>query len=793
MLEAVFIWFDNMETMSFVALIFLFSQVYLASSVQVECSYQQESCTCNQDEDTCEFSLYIEELQTFASYRLNKESSIRDIPGRTYFLNSSGFYPAVTSEELDFNDVCDASSAVFDESFTSIGCSVPMTVDGITYRRFIGVNGSIPGPTLIVTVNQTVKVRVYNDLTSEGITVHWHGMHQKGTPWMDGVGYISQYPIGAGEYFDYIYNATPAGTHWYHSHVGAQRTDGLFGALIVREKQNYFSNTVVPKIKDKLHGEPYQSVYDLPQSHTLTLLDWQREDSLDLFVQIHGSLRFKLKDRIDQVPTNRENLYYPTVSADTIEIGPVPYWTGLINGRGRNDSATYAPLTVFNVLREAAYRFRVIGAQSLYAYSLSIDGHRLTVIAADGHFISPMEVDYLIVHSGERYDFIVETYESMDQNMFWIRAETLETGTPYDREHTALAILRYGTTDNIDWTNLYENINPVDRPCLDSMSDPCVVLNCPFLNYTSGINKSCVHLTELSSLFPSKAKLPTLSDVDGSNGKCTVCLKFFNFGFEGLSQTSAINGRNFRLPVVPYQTNCGELKTDQDAGRTCTSSSSKQCTRVVKIVQDEKFSPEEPRSIVLVFSAIGKGFNSTHPIHLHGHSFYILHIGHGEYDNNGVLIMNSTDVECNDEDCTDPRWRNGMPSEVTNAAETGRLKNLILKDTVIVPAGGYVVVAFLADNPGYWFLHCHIEVHQLEGMGVLIEEYDYKKHIAPPENIDTPGHFDWTLEEYNRLRDEPRTCGDIETKSSTTESGADGTKSHLIVFLVLAIIAPLLA
>ena len=45
-----------------------------------------------------------------------------------------------------------------------------------------------------------------------------------------------------------------------------------------------------------------------------------------------------------------------------------------------------------------------------------------------------------------------------------------------------------------------------------------------------------------------------------------------------------------------------------------------------------------------------------------------------------------------------------------------------LKDTVMVPYGGYVVVYFKADNPGYWFLHCHIEVHQLEGMGVVIRE-----------------------------------------------------------------------
>lgn len=30
--------------------------------------------------------------------------------------------------------------------------------------------------------------------------------------------------------------AKPKGTFWYHSHVGAQRTNGIFGAFIIKEK-----------------------------------------------------------------------------------------------------------------------------------------------------------------------------------------------------------------------------------------------------------------------------------------------------------------------------------------------------------------------------------------------------------------------------------------------------------------------------------------------------------------------------------------------------------------------------
>ena len=33
-----------------------------------------------------------------------------------------------------------------------------------------------------------------------------------------------------------------------------------------------------------------------------------------------------------------------------------------------------------------------------------------------------------------------------------------------------------------------------------------------------------------------------------------------------------------------------------------------------------------------------------------------------------------------------------------------------------------MVVRFLSDNPGVWFLHCHIDIHNTNGMGMLINE-----------------------------------------------------------------------
>lgn len=44
------------------------------------------------------------------------------------------------------------------------------------------------------------------------------------------------------------------------------------------------------------------------------------------------------------------------------------------------------------------------------------------------------------------------------------------------------------------------------------------------------------------------------------------------------------------------------------------------------------------------------------------------------------------------------------------------------RDVILVPGGGYVVIAFKTDNPGAWLAHCHIPFHASFGLGIQIME-----------------------------------------------------------------------
>jgi iron transport multicopper oxidase len=44
------------------------------------------------------------------------------------------------------------------------------------------------------------------------------------------------------------------------------------------------------------------------------------------------------------------------------------------------------------------------------------------------------------------------------------------------------------------------------------------------------------------------------------------------------------------------------------------------------------------------------------------------------------------------------------------------------RDNWVLAAGGYTVIRFIADNPGVWIIHCHMEWHVDAGLTATIIE-----------------------------------------------------------------------
>jgi hypothetical protein len=78
--------------------------------------------------------------------------------------------------------------------------------------------------------------------------------------------------------------------------------------------------------------------------------------------------------------------------------------------------------------------------------------------------------------------------------------------------------------------------------------------------------------------------------------------------------------------------------------------------------------------------------------------------------------------------CNSAKWRNQTWNSNIPGAKTIYPPE---KDTIIVPTGGYVVIRFKANNPGAWFFHCHIDLHNTNGMGMVLLEASNKYPPAP--------------------------------------------------------------
>ena len=228
-------------------------------------------------------------------------------------------------------------------------------------RSVLTFNGTLPGPPLYVCEGDTVYVTLINEIEDGPITnadgspssttLHFHGIREVGRkvyfddekefgPWSDGVPFVSQCPVGNQEgknTFVYKFEATqkhfnaPPGTYWYHSHLGAQRTNGLEGALVIRPRS--------------------YSQDDLDHDFTVVLQEWYESptNQAPISILVNGKSKYS--------PIVRDSRNYDAINK---YLRGVPHTFNKIDNPSKRSTQT-TNYEVFQANDNENHRFRILG------------------------------------------------------------------------------------------------------------------------------------------------------------------------------------------------------------------------------------------------------------------------------------------------------------------------------------------------------------------------------------------------------------------------------------------------
>jgi hypothetical protein len=68
--------------------------------------------------------------------------------------------------------------------------------DGVFKEKILSVNGLFPGPTIEAEVGDVLHIVLYNEIQDgQNVSMHWHGIHHRGTPFEDGASLLTQCPL----------------------------------------------------------------------------------------------------------------------------------------------------------------------------------------------------------------------------------------------------------------------------------------------------------------------------------------------------------------------------------------------------------------------------------------------------------------------------------------------------------------------------------------------------------------------------------------------------------------------
>uniref|UniRef100_A0ACD5YK41 Uncharacterized protein n=1 Tax=Avena sativa TaxID=4498 RepID=A0ACD5YK41_AVESA len=348
---------------------------------------------------------------------------------------------------------------------------------------------------------------------------------------------------------------------------------------------------------------------------------------------------------------------------------------------------------------------RIINAALTNEFFFAIAGHRLTVVGTDAAYTKSFTVDHVFIAPGQTKTVLLHANRGRSNNgtyRYYMAARPYATN-PLARfdNSTTTAVLEY-----------------VDAP--PAAATPPEMPFLPAINDSLAAEAYSVQLRSLASDdhpvdVPRHVDQHMFITIAVNEIPCTpaqmckgprfnrVAASLNNVSFE--TPSTAILGAYYRSVLG------GVAKTDFPDNPAVKFNYTSE-----DLPLDFRFTARDTRVKVLeygvvvevVFQDTGILGTESHPMHLHGYSFYVVGRGLGNFDKRKDRATYNL---------ADPPYQN----------------------TVSVPKAGWAAIRFRAANPGVWLMHCHFERHMVWGMETVFIVKNGKakeaKILPPPPNM----------------------------------------------------------
>ncbi|KAK1651244.1 hypothetical protein QYE76_069049 [Lolium multiflorum] len=350
------------------------------------------------------------------------------------------------------------------------------------------------------------------------------------------------------------------------------------------------------------------------------------------------------------------------------------------------------------------YLLRLINAALNDELFFSIANHTLTVVDVDASYVKPFDTDVVLVTPGQTTNVLLRAKpdDGSPPATHLMLARPYATGRvgTYDNT-TVAAILEYAPAAG------HIKSRPLFRPTLPVFNDTAFAAN-----YSAKLRS--LASPDYPANVPRQVERPFFFTVGLGTNPCPT--------YQGCSGptndtkfSASVNNVSFNMPTTAllkahYDGNTAGVYTSDfptvplvPFNYTGTPPNNTNVSNGTKVVV---LSYNTSVEVVLQDTSI-QGAES-HPLHLHGFDFFVVGQGVGNYDSS-----------------QDPANFN--------------LLDPVQRNTVGVPAGGWVAIRFYADNPGVWFMHCHLEVHTSWGLKMAWVVNDGplpdQKLMPPPSDL----------------------------------------------------------